>query len=500
MKAKNQILYMTVLVLLFTSCKKFLDQTPVSTATDQTTWKTEGDANAGVAACYSLLRSAFNASIAYYSYGDLTSGEFLTAEDPSFSNVLNMRWGTAVQSSFTYDPLLKLRIYTPFYTAVAQSNRCLTYINDMPVTAFTGDNTASQTASKNRYLGEAYFTRAFAYFIMCRVWGDVPLVLENTEETVSKQYGRSSQATVLKQAIADATKATQYLSLKDNSSTDRAVRADKGAAYALLAHIYAWMGDYDNCNTACDAVINSGSYSLMSAANFMDIYKGQSQESIFEIAQNNISESSDANAYYTLAGSTLTTPYNKRTVPAWVIDDSKVNALYTDTNDVRLKKGFLRLSSGTTSFYECIKYVNVQNVNGNANYQVSLNNIVIFRLADIELLKAEALCAKSSPDYGIALSLVNKVRTARNAASITGVAGADVLQTVIDERGRELFLEGHRFYDLVRLERINHLQQFDNISPGDFAAGKYYWPLDPTLFINNSQLTQTAFWVGKVMN
>jgi hypothetical protein len=165
-----------------------------------------------------------------------------------------------------------------------------------------------------------------------------------------------------------------------------------------------------------------------------------------------------------------------------------------------LKKGFLRLSSGTTSFYECIKYVNVQNVNGNANYQVSLNNIVIFRLADIELLKAEALCAKSSPDYGIALSLVNKVRTARNAASITGVAGADVLQTVIDERGRELFLEGHRFYDLVRLERINHLQQFDNISPGDFAAGKYYWPLDPTLFINNSQLTQTAFWVGKVMN
>lgn len=500
MKAKNKILYMTVVVLLFASCKKFLDQTPVSTPTDQTTWKTEGDANAGVAACYSLLRSAFNSSIAYYSYGDLTSGEFLTAEDASFSNVLNMRWGTAVQSSFTYDPLLKLRIYTPFYTAVAQSNRSLAYIDAMPLTAFTGDNAASQTVSKNKYLGEAYFTRAFAYFIMCRVWGDVPLVLENTDETVSKQYGRTSQATVLKQAIADVTKATQYLNLRDNSSADRGVRADRGAAFALLAHIYAWIGDYDNCNAACDAVINSGSYSLMSAANFMDIYKGQSQESIFEIAQNNISESSDANAYYTLAGSTLTTPYIKRTVPAWVIDDSKVNALYTDTNDVRLKKGFLRLSSGTTSFYECIKYVNVQNVNGNANYQVSLNNIVIFRLADIELLKAEALCAKSSPDYGTALSLVNKVRAARNAASVTGVAGADVLQTVSDERGRELFLEGHRFYDLVRLERINHLQQFDNISPGEFAAGKYYWPLDPTLFINNSQLTQTAFWVGKVMN
>lgn len=370
----------------------------------------------------------------------------------------------------------------------------------MPASDFTGDNTVAQTASKNRYRGEAYFTRAFAYFTMCRVWGDVPLVLDNTDATVSQQYARSPQATVLKQAIADVTKATQYLNWRDNTSTDRAVRADKGAAYALLAHIYAWVGDYDNCNAACDAVINSGSYTLMSPASFMDIYKGQSQESIFEIAQNTIGESSDANSYYTLSGSTLTTPYNKRTVPAWVIDDGKINSLYTDTNDVRLKKAFVRISSGTTSFYECIKYTNIQNVNGNSNYQVSLNNIIIFRLADIELLKAEALCAKSAPDYTTALSLVNKVRAARNVAAITGVTGNDLLQTVSDERGRELFLEGHRFYDLVRLERNNHEQQFDNISPGEFAAGKYYWPLDPTLFINNAKLTQTAFWVGKVMN
>ncbi|GGH09046.1 RagB/SusD family nutrient uptake outer membrane protein [Mucilaginibacter phyllosphaerae] len=500
MKAKYQLLYVAVILLLFTSCKKFLDQMPISTPTDQTTWQTEGDANAGVAASYSLLRSAFNASLAYYSYGDLASGEFLTAEDPSFSNVLNVRWGTAVQSSFTYDPLLKLRIYTPFYTAVAQSNRCLNKINNMPLSVFTGDNTVSQTAAKNKYLGEAYYTRAFAYFIMCRVWGDVPLVLENTEATVNQQYGRTAQAVVLKQAIDDLSKATQYLNLKDNSSPDRAVRADKGAAYALLAHIYAWMGDYDNCSLACDKVINSGSYSLTNAANFMDIYKGQSQESIFEIAQNNITESIDANNAYTLAGATLTTPYIKRTVPAWVLDGSKVTALYTDTNDVRLKKGFVKISSGTTSFYECIKYANIVNVNGNPNYQASLNNIVIFRLADIQLLKAEALCAKSSAEYSSALSIVNNLRLYRGAAPITGVSGADVLQVVNDERGRELFLEGHRFYDLVRLERVNHLQQFDNISSAEFAAGKYYWPLDPTLFINNSQLTQTPFWVGKVFN
>jgi len=497
MKLKYILLYITLIGVLFTSCKKFLDQEPVSTASDNTTWKTDGDANSGVAACYSLIRAAFNASIAYYSYGDLTSGEFSSADLTPNQNVISFNWGAAVAGTATDNPLLKLRLYTPFYTAIAQSNRSIAFLNGMPVSDFTGATDADQVARKNHYLGEAYFTRAFSYFTMCRVWGDVPLVLENTVATVNQTYPRSAQAVVLKQAIQDVNLAIQYLSVRDNSSTDRVVRADKGAAYALLAHIDAWMGDYEGCNTACDAVINSGSYSLMSAGNFMDIYKGQSQESIFEIAQNTLAEGSWANVTFTLAASTLSSPYLSNATPDWHINNGLITQLYTDTNDVRLKNSFVNLANGTSSFYECIKYTNLQTINNNAALKVSLNNIVIFRLADIELLKAEAVWAKSGDDV-TALSLVNTIRSARNAAPLTGISGNDVIQAVIDERGRELFLEGHRTFDLIRLERLLNTQQLDNVTPAEFAAGKYYWPLDPTLFITNSKLTQTAFWAGRV--
>lgn len=498
MRTKYTTYIMMVITLLFTSCKKFLDPQPISTPTDETTWQSDGDANSAVAGIYALIRAAHSTAVTYYSYGDLVSGEFSLANNGSFQYALNIDWGEAIPAANISDPLLILRTYTPYYTAIAQSNRCLSHIQAMPLSDFSGNDATTQTAEKNKYLGEAYFCRAFCYFELCRIWGDVPLVLTNDDNTVSQEYARSPQATVLKQAIADVNIAIKNLNWKDNSSADRAVRADKGAAYALLAHIYAWMGDYNDCNTACDQVINSGLYSLVGPSNFLDIYKGQSSEGIFEIAQNTVSESYQATAL-TLTGVTLTAPYLPNiTTPVWEVNNGLVTSLYTDTNDVRYKKGFTLYNNGTSSFYECTKYTNIQEVDNNPTYLVALNNMIIFRLADIELLKAEALCAKSAPDYATAQSIVNKIRANRNATALAGLTAANTLQAVIDERGRELFLEGHRFYDLVRLERLNHVQQFDNITTGEFAAGKYYWPVDPSLFLNNSKLTQTTFWQGRV--
>ena len=491
------------MVMLAPGCKKFLDQNPYSQATDETTWKTEADANASVAASYSLIRSAFNAAITYYTYGDLVSDEFtgIVGGDGAYNDVFNGNWGISIPSANTYDPRLKLRLYTNFYAAIAQSNRCLYFINNMPVSVFTGSTETARQASKNKYLGEAYFTRAFNYFYIVRVWGDVPLVTAyNTDASTEPQVPRSPQQQVLQQAIADANKAIEYLDWKDNGSADAAVRADKGAAYALLAHIYAWMGDYDNCNKACDAVIGSGQYSLVPAGNYMALFKGQSSESIFEIAQNALIESVNAKDVYTITGVTLTPPYlsNGAVQPVWQLGIGLVNYLYPDPNDVRFSKAMATVSSGSVTAYESIKWANIQNVNNSVAYQVALNNILVFRLADIQLLKAEALAARPAPDEAGALALVNQLRTTRGTTPITGVSGKDLLYAIADERGRELFLEGHRTYDLIRLERLTGEQQFPFITHADFLAGKYYWPVDPTLFLTNANLKQTAYWVGKV--
>ena len=504
MKTRYSIMGLMGVILLLTSCHKFLDQQPTSEATDQTTWQSDGDANASVGACYSLIRSAFNAAITYYTYGDLASDEFsdVIGGDIAYKDVQDMNWGIGIPSANNYDPRLKLRLFSNFYTAIAQSNRCLHFINGMSSSVFTGADAGAQQARKNHFLGEAYFTRAFNYFIIARTWGDAPIVTDYyADNSTAPQLVRSPQSQVLAQCISDLGQAKQFLDWRDASSQDQVVRADKGAVFALMAHIYAWKGNYDSCNMVCDSVIGSHSYSLVDGANYMDIYKGQSVESIFEISQNSQAESMKATDVYSLTGVLLTPPYinNGITVPNWQINQGLTNYLYSDPNDLRWQKAFITLSVGATNPVECIKYSTIQNINNNPAYQVSENNILIFRLADIELLKAEALAAKTAPDEGGALALVNDIRQRAGLTTpLTGLTGNDLLYAIADERGRELFLEGHRFYDLVRLERLTGDQQFPYINPGEFQLGKYYWPIDPTLFLLNSKLLQTDFWKGKV--
>lgn len=504
MKTKYFLLFLIGIMFLNISCKKFLDQNPKSEATDQTTWKSDADANASVAACYSLTRSAFNASITYYAYGDLIADEFsdVVGGDGAYRDIMQMNWGVSIAFTNTYDPRIKLRVYTDFYTAISQSNRCMHFIQDMPVSAFDGSSPEEQQARKNHYLGEAYFMRAFNYFYIARVWGDVPLVTEFSQDAANeKQLARKPQAEVLAQVEADLLMAKQYLDWKDDGSAEKVVRADKGAVFALMAHVYAWQAKYDSCNAACDSVINSGSYSLVAGDSYMDIYKGQSSEGIFEIAQNATSESMNARDAGTIVGVTLTAPYISAgpTVPAWQINTNLTNYLYSDTNDLRFKKAFVVLSINGNNPVECIKYSNIQPVNNNPAYLIASNNIIVFRLAGIMLLKAEALAAKSTPDDAGALLLVNAVRTRAGITQpLAGLSGNDLLYAIADEDGRELFLEGHRFFDLIRIERLTGEQQEPNMTHGEFTGGKYYWPVDPTLFITNSNLTQTPFWASRM--
>ena len=523
MKIKNIVFIITGVLISFSSCTKFLDQQPVSTASDQTTWQSDGDANASVAGCYSLIRAAFNASVSYYAYGDLPSDEFGAILDGDYQQIRNVSWAISVPGVNTYDPKLKLRIYTPFYSAIQQSNRCLHFLNRMPSSDFNGNSEQDQIARKNKYIAEAYFTRAFNYFYISRVWGDVPLDTSYQEDISTFQgIARTPQKEVLASCIADLNIAKKNLAWRDMSSSDRVVRADKGGVFALLAHIYAWKGQYDSCRMACDSVIDNGGYSLVDKNNYSSIYKGQSVEGIFEIAQNSPQEAlnstfgGDIDPYHYKNGGTglgfftLYAPIlpGANPFPLWQIDTIAFNKLYSDSNDIRYKNEFVKLVPDLTApqsyYYACIKYSDLGTVNKNSvSYYYLQNNIIIFRLADIKLLRAEALSAQSSPDYTGALQDVNDIRARAGLTSISSVIGREALiDTITAERGRELFLEGHRYYDLVRNERLTGISNFidyannytTTISQSEFLAGKYYWPLDPSLFALNPLLTQTPFW------
>lgn len=469
------------------ACNDFLDLKPQSYPTDENFWQTEEDANSAVSAIYALLRQALNYAdgMTHYAYGDLPSDEFTSANGGTwpYMNVIDMNWSFPVAASETWHPILRLRRYDMFYRAVDQSNRVLQYVSEMPVSAFSSEQ------DRNRFLGEAYYLRAFTYFYMSRVWGGVPLVTTSVNVVDAVDVPASGADEVLAQCLSDIEAAKGLLSWSQGSSTTRAIRANKGALYALAAHVYAWQGDYASSAIAADSVVQRGGYSYVArdSASYHRIYDGQSTEGIFEISQNATNEGSIMG----IGNLTLVEPYlrGRTGAPGLMIAHSRIDDLYEE-DDLRLQSVFDLTANEQSAI--CTKYANVTYTNETSTaVPIFKNNIIVFRYSDIKLLQAEALAATGNE--AAAIGVLNEVRAEAGLAPWDN--SGNLFEEIIEERGRELFLEGHRFYDLIRLARHNGNMRFGpKMTSTEFNAGKYYWPFDPSLLSVNRQLRQTPFW------
>ena len=497
-KLVHLALLIIIAALSFTSCKKFLDKEPLSAATDENFWKNEKEANSAVAGNYALLRQALTDGYAFFNYGDYPSDEFRTSlggED--WPQISNIQWNLSVPPTSTYRPMYKLRRYDNFYRIIDQANRCIRFIPNIPSSEFSNPDMADD--ARKALIGEAYFLRAFSYFYMGRVWGGVPIVDEGSKDlSAAVNLPRATPEEVMNQARTDVKKAIEMLSWDNANSSDKAVRANKGVAYALLAHLEAWTGKYAECAAAATEVINSGQYHYVPMSNYLSIWKGQSQEGIFEISANSPTEGSGRS----IATFTLKAPYlatNRGTQVETPLDEFSLKAKFPDPADLRIQKAFAFYNSTDPN---CIKYSNILYLttdgNGNKGNPISQNNMVVFRLSDIVLLKAEALAATGI--NGEARTLLNEIRN--KALPGNDYTGTDdgLFEEIIRERSRELFLEGHRFYDLVRLARKKGIYNFGGarMNSAEFMAGKYYWPLDPTLLTLNPKLKQTDYWKDKM--
>ncbi|MES2005888.1 MAG: RagB/SusD family nutrient uptake outer membrane protein [Bacteroidota bacterium] len=505
------ITLITCLTIMASCSKQFTERVPINAPTDANFWNNETEASSATAGSYALLRTALNEmGMAYYYYGDIATDEFVARTNgEDYPALTQIQWQTFVAPSQTFRGLIKMRRWDNFYRAIDEVNRGIKYIPGIDIANFTS---ANKQDAKNALIGENYFLRAFTYFYMARVWGDVPLVIESAADAAAvKTAPRDPQAKVLDQCIADLQEAIKLLPYVTSATANRPIRANRGTCYALLAHIYAWKGDYDKVLPATDSVISKGGYAYVNRSNkasYLGMYKGNSSESIFEIAQNSTIEGSLITPNYgdinnSIAARTLKAPYLLTNLgnALFGLDAGTLTTLFpnnADSVDLRRRNGFDFW--GTTDPI-CVKYSNIFYSGANNTSPLSLNNIVIFRLADIKLLRAEALAATNKP--GDARIIVNEIRALSNLGATT-VTDANLFEGVIDERGRELFLEGHRFYDLVRLGKKTGILKFNGTGTAvrmdatSFQQGKYYWPIDPILISLNPLLLQTSYWADKM--
>lgn len=500
---------------LFVSCEKQLDNVLKNDTYSDAFWKNQSDVESAINGTYGLFRRSLNNNQAFFVWGDTPIGNFVTNDGTLHSDIFTKGWLVPYyREAGTIN-------WTNWYRIIDLSNLILEKTPNIPDANFA-------EGQKDNLIGQAYFMRGLAYFYLTRVWGDVPLQLKATESGDDVELkGATSSTEILEVIIADAQKASALMTWESVNKSARR-KANKGAALALLAHVSAFQNDYAKTLIYTDSIINQAStFSLLNKGEVSDVFSNNdARENIFVITQKDSENESAAhtdNIFTTSVSfstsSSISFPGFPFTVPNYYIDKSRLDKLYSQT-DARRDDFFLKFDDGPvaidnqaiTDRFQLTKYTNFLFKNAASLGDLRAeSNIVIFRLADMILLKSEALYQ---------LDRINESREALNI--IRERAGLDPIATnlnnrayyteILKERQRELIGEGHNYFDIVRnIWKKSNIQEFQfnpsdliswNLSLGDggvdrFAQKGYYFPIENVNLNSNRLLSQTPYWMGK---
>jgi hypothetical protein len=337
-------------------------------------------------------------------------------------------------------------LWSTAYTNIYLVNACLDGI---------GTTTAISLPLKDQLTGELKVVRALYYFNLVNLFGGVPLIT-GTDYRVNDTVARSSEDAAYSLMIDDLTDAQKLLT-PDYPSAGRA-RPNLYTADALLSKVYLYRQSWQEAASTASLVINSNVYSLEPDPN--NVFLDGSNEAIWQLpGQGLYSQTSDGYRYV---------PYSTLySAPNYSVTASLLSAF--EPNDLRktdwLSPATISTNGVPTTYYFPYKYKN------RTKSAATQEDFMVFRLADLYLVRAEALAHLDQlPD---ALSDLNAVRVRAGLPKAGAVAQNDLLTGILRERRMELFTEGcSRWNDLKRTGTIDAV----------LGAEKSSWNASDTLF------------------
>jgi hypothetical protein len=437
--------------LLVTSCKKdFLEVPPQGQQPATQFWINEGDATKGVNAIYANLRSWTEVAFAPIAIESLGSDDTETGSDISDGSVpfMNMYNGFTVTS--TQGQL------SDFWNGRYQTiNLCNQVLDNIP-------NISMDATLKARYLMEAKFIRAYAYFRLVRAFGDVPLRLHVPANPTEYNIPRNPKAEVwaaIEQDLNDAAGLPQSYTGADVG------RATKGAALALHAKVSMYQAKWADVKNYTDQVIALHIYDLF--PNYEQLFRVPNEnsiESIFEIQAAIVQGNPDAsNSQYSQVQGVRNV-----TGGGWGFNVPTSNlADFYEANDPRrdatiifrgetTPEGDAIPIAGTNPRFNQKSYVPFSMYVSGYN-EGAQQNIRVIRYAEVLLMNAEANNELGNANDALAaLELVRNRARGGNAAILPKVTTTDktALRTAIwRERRAELAMEFDRYFDVIRQGR-----------------------------------------------
>ncbi len=427
-----KIIGLLVTLSLSVACDTWLDLIPSQGLIREEFWKTKEDVNAMVMGAYDTFAS-MDAQL--FRYGELRAdmivgdvnlgdGERLVAE----SNIYPENW---------------LCNWENFYKVI---NYCNEILKNAPLVREI-DNTFTDYQLQG-YLSEAYFLRSLSYFYLVRIFKDVPYVVEPTETDDADVYpAKMDGEELLRMLLVDLEEARRYATTDGYQTLDEIRgRTTKASIDALMADISLWLFDYENVITYVERIEANDEYKLMPRALWFELYyPGNSLEGIFEFQFDDFLGQSNSLFGMTRHISNSYDP-SQKAIEMFGIEFSKEFIRGQDASirkygedDFIIWKYVGRSPDGTTE---------------RAGSVQSSCNWIVYRLADVLLMKAEALSQLGQ--FPEALLILNNVRERADVQPLSLPDSPDAYEdAILQERALELAFEGKRWFDLLRMGRRN---------------------------------------------
>lgn len=443
LKKKYLTILFASLLVFITGCEDLLEPKPVDILTNDIVLNESKDVANVRIGLYNAFRVIAPATVIA---GDFTADMLIHNGTFSQYRELGTKQITSGNASVA-------TLWGAIYNTVYISNFILEKLPEVP---------GVPTNQRNSVLATAHFLRGYAYFIGLYTYGGIPKVLTTSIET-NRNISRATDQEILDLVIEDYEFALTNLP----EESENAGFVNQYAVKAALARLYLYLGDWSEAESYANDVINSDIYTL--EPEFSSVVNNDfTNEAIFEVGYSSADDpgtNGNIGMNYLFEGRREIIPSNQAIIALASTDaGDRLSSIEFNTEDLQ----------GTDNGWSVVKYGTADEDN---------NNVVVFRLAEMFLIRAEARAQLGNVTG--AREDINVLRTRANAPLVTEVSQNQMLLLIEEERRYELAFEGHRWYDLVRTGRVDAIMPSFN---SNWKTTYNLWPIPQREIQNNPSL------------
>lgn len=445
-------------VFLFTSsCDDYLTIYPQNAQVRDEYWQSKQDVEAVIISGYFYLRDITINSL--LPWGELRSGAIF---DVYGSSLQNFQLKPTDESNSNWGPLYQI---VNIANVVLENAESVQKYDD-----------TYEVEEMNAHLFEAYFLRALSYFYIVRNWREAPLITKPYEDdSNSYKIEKASESELIALIKSDIRAALATGASKEYDTTwENKGRATPWALYALMADVCVWSEDYETAIEYSNFLLETNAprkptflQSPTHASWFSMFNPGNSNESIFEIQWNYQEEQTNKLPYYFDNYGYVDHSYELSYQLLRDFNLEYAETLIEEKEAVRTMYGGYYVDDPLT--FEIAtrgylwKYNGAQTLTDKRTSTYYDPNVIVYRVTEVMLLKAEALILRSNggveEDWQEAINLMNQVRKRSNLEELeyfSSLSEEDMLKLLLHERRIEFVGEGKSWYDILRFGRRNN--------------------------------------------